>query len=309
MPKHAGRDGAGVRTLAGRVTIALMCGVGIVACRDSAERALPDDLSRDLSLAADARTAAPLATVGGDTAASAPTASAPPVGPVAPPAPRPSPDRPAVARQATPAVTEVATSVAATPEPAPASATGIGTAAEEGPAPAPAARRLLLGAGATLAGPIGSRVCSTTNRPGDRLVMRLREPVSGPDGALLPAGTAVLLEVAQADTTVVLRVRSVQVDGELLPLVASATPDAPAVETTTGGGVDKKKVIGGAIAGAIIGQVLGKDTRGTVIGAAGGAAAGAAAGRRAGVRERCLPEGAIVRVVLDQPLFTSPSGP
>jgi hypothetical protein len=278
----------------------------MVACGDGADRTLPDDLSRDLSLAADVRTAAPLATVGGDTAAATPADAAPSTAATAPtPSARPTPAARPAARPAP--VTTVAETVAEAPAPVPTpSATA---AAVEGSAPAPTPRRLLLGAGATLAGPIGSRVCSTTNRPGDRLVMRLREPVSGPDGATLPAGTAVLLEVAQADSTVVLRVRSVQVDGELLPLVASATPDAPAVETTTGGGVDKKKVIGGAIAGAIIGQVLGKDTRGTVIGAAGGAAAGAAAGRRAGVRERCLPEGAIVRVVLDQPLFTSPSGP
>ena len=305
MQKLAGRSGAGVRTFARHVTVTFACGLAIVACGDSAEQRLPDDLSRDLSLAADVRSAAPLATVGGDTAAAAPATTSPST---TAPAPTPAP-RPAPAPASTAPSPKVATAVAPTPAPEEAPAPSTTTAPDAGIAPVPAPRRLLLGAGATLAGPIGSRVCSTTNRPGDRLVMRLREPVSGPDGVTLPAGTAVLLEVAQADSTVVLRVRSVQVDGELLPLVASATPDAPAAETTTGGGVDKKKVIGGAIAGAIIGQVLGKDTRGTVIGAAGGAAAGAAAGRRAGVRERCLPEGAIVRVVLDQPLFTSPSGP
>ena len=41
-------------------------------------------------------------------------------------------------------------------------------------------------------------------------------------------------------------------------------------------GKDAKKVAGGAILGAVIGQVIGKDTKGTVIGAAAGAAAGTA---------------------------------
>jgi hypothetical protein len=200
------------------------------------------------------------------------------------------------------------------PEPAPA-AVPVPDAAASAAAPAPiagdapAVRRTLLAAGTTLAGTTGARLCTTTNRPGDRVVMRLTAPVTGPDGAVLPAGTAVLLEVLRADSLLELRVRSVQVDGELLPLVATTTLDTPIEDATTGGGVDKKKVIGGAIAGAIIGQVLGKDTRGTVIGAAGGAAAGAVAGRRAGIKERCLPEGATVRVVLDQPLLTSGTGP
>jgi hypothetical protein len=196
----------------------------------------------------------------------------------------------------TPAPAPVApTPAPATPEPA---------APATAPAPAPVTRTLLA-AGTTLTGATATRVCTTTNRPGDRLVMRLTEDVTGPDGARIAAGTAVLLEVAAADSLVTLRVRAIQHDGDLLPLVATAAVDGDLEGARVANGSDKKKVIGGAIAGAIIGQVLGRDTRGTIIGAAGGAAAGAMAARRSGTSERCLPAGAAVRVVLDQPLVVT----
>jgi hypothetical protein len=135
--------------------------------------------------------------------------------------------------------------------------------------------------------------------------MRLTDDVTGPDGTRIAAGTAVLLEVAAADSLVTLRVRAIQHDGDLLPLVATAAVEGDMQGSRVSNGSDKKKVIGGAIAGAIIGQVLGRDTRGTIIGAAGGAAAGAMAARRSGTTEHCLPAGATVRVVLDQPLVVT----
>jgi hypothetical protein len=159
-----------------------------------------------------------------------------------------------------------------------------------------------------LAGTTATRVCTTTNRPGDRLVMRLTEDAIGPDGMRVAAGTAVLLEVAAADSVVTLRVRAIQHDGALLPVVATAAVQSEMEGARVANGNDTKKVIGGAIAGAILGQILGKDTRATVIGAAGGAAAGTIAARRAGTSERCLPAGATVRVVLDAPLMLTGAG-
>ena len=167
---------------------------------------------------------------------------------------------------------------------------------------------MLLAAGTVLAGTTAARICASTTRPGDRLVMRLTNEVGGLDGTRLAAGTAVLLEVESADSVVTLRVRSVQHDGTLLPVTATATVESDMEGARVENGSDRKKVIGGAIVGAIIGQVLGKDTRSTVIGAAGGAAAGAAAARRGGGSERCLPAGALVRVVLDAPLLISGEG-
>lgn len=282
-----------VRMAAMAVTLGL-----VAACGGSdAEPALGDDLSRDLSLAS-AATTTPLPSAFGDTAASEPSPT-----PEPDPSPEPAP-APAPAPAPRPRAPRPAPAPEPTPEPTPTPAPVLEPAPEIAPAPAPAPR-MLLAAGTTLAGTTATRVCTTTNRPGDRLVMRLTDDVVGPDGTRIAAGTAVLLEVASADSVVRLRVRSIQHDGALLPVTATAAVESEMEGARVENGSDKKKVIGGAIAGAIIGQVLGKDTRSTVIGAAGGAAAGAAAARRSGSSERCLPAGALVRVVLDAPLMVT----
>lgn len=261
------------------------------------ESASRDALARDLSLAGSPSTAAS-PVVFGDTAASEATPSpvvAPNTPPVATPAPRPVPrPQPAAAGAAPVAVPAPAPVPAPEPEviaPAPA------------PVPAPT-RRTLLASGAELVGTTGARVCNTTNRPGDRVVMRLASAVTGPDGFVFAAGTPVLLELASAtDSTLVFRVRSVSLEGELYPITASARLESELEGVRVSGGDDKKKVIGGAILGAIVGRMIGKDAKGTVIGAAGGAAAGAAVARAGATSERCLPAGGTVRVVLEQPLI------
>lgn len=278
------------------VPVALV-GAALAACGGGTDRGAPlaDELSRDLRLASEATASVPAAGFG-DTAAMAEPVQAPSEV-VQPEVARPAP----VAAQRVPEAAPAPTPAPEAPTETPAAA----TTADLAPASAPAAAaRVLLAAGTTLSGATGTRVCTTTNRPGDRLVMRLAAPVTGADGTVLAAGTAVLLEVAAVDSTVVLRARSLQHDGELHPLVATASAETALEESRVASGSDKGKVIGGAIAGAILGQVLGKDTRATVIGAAGGAAAGTIAARRSGSRERCLPAGATVRVVLDQPLTT-----
>jgi hypothetical protein len=286
-----------VRPWALAVTVA-----ALAACRgtDRTAEPLADDLARDLNLASAAKVALPDAF--GDTAATGPVADEPPASrpPDPTPAPRPAAP-PSVARRPVAPAPAPAAAPEPTAEPEP--------AAESAPAPTPApVTRTLLAAGTTLTGTTGTRVCTATNRPGDRLVMRLTSDVDGPDGTRIPAGTSVLLEVAGADSVVTLRVRAIQHEGELRPLVATASVATAMDDSRVENGSDKKKVIGGAIAGAIIGQVLGKDTRSTVIGAAGGAAAGAAAARAGGTTERCLPAGATVRVVLDAPLTIATAG-
>ncbi len=279
---------------------------GVAACGASGDEAPPldDALRRDLSLASAATSTAPV--VFGDTAAGEP-APTPVVEPTAPPVASPAPRRvPAPAPRPTP---ERAPEQAPQPAPdAPPLPAPEATPAPAEPAPAPA-RRTLLAAGATLTGPTGTRVCNTTNRPGDRVVMRTTDDVRSPDGTRLPAGTPVLLELTAAtDSTLAFRVVAVSHDGELHPVTATASVDGELEASRVSGGSDKKKVIGGAIAGAIIGQILGKDTKSTVIGAAGGAAAGTAAAARSGTSERCLAAGATVRVVLHEPLLVAGTG-
>ena len=188
------------------------------------------------------------------------------------------------------------------------SGSGDGAAAGAG-AGTSGARRTLAAAGAALAGGLGSKVCNTTNRPGDRVVMRLANAVVGPDGLALAAGTPVLLQlVATADSALSFRVLSISYNGELYPVVASVEVESEMEGARVAGGSDKKSVIGGALAGAILGRVLGGGTKGTVVGAAGGAAAGAAMARRNSITEQCLPAGALVTVRLTEPVYLNGAG-
>jgi hypothetical protein len=155
-----------------------------------------------------------------------------------------------------------------------------------------------------------SRVC-TNSLPGDKLVATVTSPVVGDDGAMIPAGSTVVLEVAAVtpgdspeSAQISLRVKSVVLGDEAHTVngdvaIASDLERGPAAAN----GSDKKKVIGGAIAGAVIGQVMGRDTRSTVIGAAAGAAAGTAAAAATRKYHACLPAGASVRVTTSQPII------
>jgi len=307
-------------------TLVVACGGGERASADSA-------LARDLTLATGSgRPAIDSAlTLGGDTAATRP---ATPV--VSPPAPAarvaaPSPARTTPARSAV-RQTEVARAEPAVrraparpvpPRPAPAPVeeaveeapvpTSVPAVAEATPAPAAgpasgAGRGRALAAGTLLAGTLGQRVCTESNRPGDRFVATLDADASGPGGATLPAGTPVVLEFARATgepPTVEFVVRGVSVGGEFVPIVAEASPvtgDVERRQVVDKPGSAKGKAVQGAIAGAILGRVLGGGTKGTVIGAAGGAAAGAAMGRGRSHEEACLTPGAPVRVRLSEAL-------
>ena len=153
----------------------------------------------------------------------------------------------------------------------------------------------------------------TTNLPGDKIVATLDHAVIGENGAYLPAGTSVVLEVASVTpgdrpeaAQISLRVRSIVINDE-----AVSVPSTVAIQSDLerrarpDGGSEKKKVIGGAIAGAIIGQVIGRDTRGTVIGAAAGTAAGAAAAAASRKYDACLPAGSQARVTTSQQITLS----
>jgi hypothetical protein len=181
------------------------------------------------------------------------------------------------------------------------------------PAPAPAPRRVAgFGAGTSFSVSTGAEVC-TTNLPGDKIVATLDHAVIGENGAYLPAGTPVVLEVASVTpgdqpeaAHISLRVRSVVINDEVVnvPSTVSIQSDLER-RARPDGGSDKKKVIGGAIAGAIIGQVVGRDTRSTVIGAAAGTAAGAAAAAASRKYDACLPAGSQARVTTSQQITLS----
>lgn len=303
-----------LKTAAGASARALLAGVLslTVACGQSerpAASALDSTLSRDLTLAA---SATPNVAIGDTAVRNAPSAPLPP-----PESPRPSPraelpaKRPAPAAARTPRPTPTPASapapapVAVTPAPAPT------------PAPmeaeAPAARRSL-GAGVELTGPTIAPICSRANRPGDRFVVSLNSEVTSPDGARLPAGTPVLVELARVDSTsgeMSFRLRGVQVQGEFYPAegTVKVVDGAMTERKVSKGGSDAGKVATGAVIGGILGRVMGGGARGTIIGAAGGAAAGTIAAARNSTIERCLSAGATLSTTLTAPLVLSPSSP
>jgi len=290
------------------------------ACDRSTRSASTDSLlSRDLTLAA-AASPAPSLPMLGDTATS--SASLPAAAPVEAPAPRaaiPTPrPRPTRAAERAPVPAPV------TPAPAPTDAPA--TTAPQTPAPVPSgagvgsgnestlnagAGRGAIGSGTGLVGRTNAEICSLANRPGDRLIATLSSDVLSTDGARLPAGTPILVEMTAPSVPgeFAFRVKAVQVDGVLIPIDGAVQVEGATTERRVSKGGDKGKVIGGAIAGAILGRVLGGGTKGTVIGAAGGAAAGTIAASRNSVTEKCLPAGATLTVTLSAPLVLTPGAP
>lgn len=273
---------------------ALTLALAVMACADRQDQALADsELARDLVLATQIQANPQFR--------DAPVSEAPQPRPVMKaPTPR--------TKTATP-TRRIPTPVVARPrsEPAPAPP----TVAEE--QPAPRARFRGFGSGTSFALSTGSQVC-TTNLPGDKIVATVTSAVIGEDGAHIPVGTTVVLEVASVtpgdspeSAQISLRVRSILLNDEPTSMEGNVAvlSDLERRELPRDKGADKKKVIGGAIAGAILGQIMGKDTRSTVIGAAAGAAAGTVAANASRKYDACLPAGASVRVTTSQPITVS----
>ena len=183
----------------------------------------------------------------------------------------------------------------------------------EEPAPAPAPRTGTIGAGTQVAMSSGNRVCTGSSRPGDKFVATLTSAAVGSNGAVIPAGSKAVVEVASAtsgtdgtDASLLFRVRSIETpSGAVYTVSGDVTPQAElqkvrAEENSKKS--DAKKVIGGAIAGAILGQMMGKDTKATVIGAAAGAAAGTVAAKATAKYESCLPAGSTLTLTINDPV-------
>jgi hypothetical protein len=183
------------------------------------------------------------------------------------------------------------------PEPAPA------------PAPAPAAVAGVIGAGARIGMSINGRVCTNTALPGDKFTATVTSATTGSNGAVIPAGATVVLEVASVEradpienSRIDFRVRAIDVNGSARAADGDVATLASLEGGQTAGGNERTKVIGGAVAGAVLGQILGRSTKSTVIGAAAGAAAGTAAARSSRTSFACLPEGSALRLTLSRDL-------
>ena len=182
------------------------------------------------------------------------------------------------------------------------------------PAPTPAPARVPGFAAGTSFGAITKSPICTTNLPGDKIVATLDGPVEGQNGAIIPAGTTVVLEVASVtpgdnpeSASLSLRVRSIMINDEPVPVEANVTI-ASALErreVPRDKNADRRKVVTGAVAGAILGQIMGRDTKSTVIGAAAGTAAGAVAAAASKKYDACLPAGGVVRATTTRQITLS----
>lgn len=218
--------------------------------------------------------------------------------------------------QDVPVTSSTAAPAPATKSPPPAKA---GTPKQEAPPPAapPAAEPAktpaggVIAAGTSLTLASAAKVCTNTNKVGDRFNAVLAAAVMGTNGVSLPESSLVAIEITELhgsnskDQQIAMgfRVVSITAGGQ------TWTPDAEVVSAQIDqvraqtSGDAAKKVAGGAAAGAIVGQILGRNRRGTVIGAAVGAAAGAAAAKAGGDDyDGCIEAGSPITVKLNAPL-------
>ena len=289
MPRQ-GRSASVISTFAARRTAAaVLCSfVSVAACSDHKRAGASDsDLTRDLQLAGQIAAQPTFQ----DTALSS---TAAPV--------RAS----ALAKTPTPARTATRRERSMSPAQPPLDVTPRPQSSAPIPSPAPSRE---IGAGTGLTMTSGGRVCTETNRPGDKIVATVDSPISGTNGALIPAGSKVVLEIASVtpgdQAQISFRVRALYVNDSSYSIAGSVSPSTPLERVKVqnpDANADKKKVIGGAIAGAILGQIIGHNTKGTVIGAATGAAAGAVAAKATEKYEACLPAGASLHMTLAQAL-------
>ena len=175
--------------------------------------------------------------------------------------------------------------------------TSAGTAARVGTIPA----------GATLNLASGSKICTNTNKVGERFSATVTDAVAGSNGAVIPAGATANIEVTElkrsenANDNVVMgfRVVSVSFGGHTYPVSATTSYAQVNKVKNQPKGKDVQKVVGGAAIGAIAGQILGRSTKATVIGGAVGAAAGAGAAAATANYEGCVNSGGRITATLN----------
>lgn len=281
--------------------------LAIGACRERAPAATDSSLAQDLAMAQRTDVMptvfndAPL----GGSAASAPQRAAPTPKPEPPRARTPTPT-PVPRRQQPPAP------VARTPQPAPQQPVVAAPAPTPAPASAPAAG--IIGAGTRVGMSTNSRVCTANVLVGDKFTATVTSGITGSNGASIPPGATVVLEVAAVDradpvenSRIEFRVRAIDVNGEARPAAGDVATLGTLETVHASSGNDAQKVIGGAVAGAVLGRILGRSTKSTVIGAAAGAAAGTAAARRSQSSDACLPEGSSLRLTLSRDIVVQRS--
>ena len=280
---------------------ALAAALSLSACTVS-------DSKSDTSLARDTALSRDLQMAGRDTTVQ-PQLKDVPATPAAEPAPAPTPMRTTPREPA-----RTATRPKPTPKPAGPEVTASGnTVTRNTGAAATNAGGGSVGtipSGTSLALKSNARVCTNTYTVGQTFTASLANAVSGSNGATIPAGADVTLEVTtlkrseNVNDKIVMEfaVKSVSFGGKTYPVSGTvASADVERVRNQPKS-KDAQKVATGAVVGAIAGQIFGKSTKSTIIGAAAGAAAGGAVAGATSNYEGCVPEGGAIAVDLSAPL-------
>jgi hypothetical protein len=272
--------------------LALSLALVVGACSDrSNDNSMAQDssLSRDLALANADSSASPQLS---DVPANNPPASQPAA---AAPAPKPAAPKPR------PSTTRPSTTPTKTTTPSGNTATSSSSGSEAALASVPA--------GSEISMTSNDRVCTNTNKAGDRFTATVTNSVTGTNGAVIPAGAKAVIQIADLKRSenatdniqMVFNVLSLSWNGKTYPVNAAIEHvDVDKVRNSSTGN-DAKKVVGGAVVGAILGQVIGKNTKSTVIGAATGAAAGTAVAMGTANYEGCVPNGGNIQIKLTEP--------
>ena len=280
---------------------ALVAALSLSACTVS-------DSKSDTSLARDTALSRDLQMAGRDTTVQ-PQLKDVPATPAAEPAAAPTTPKPASARTATrpapkpappkPRAPEVTASGNTVTRNTGASASGSGGGAV-GTIPS----------GTELSLRSNARVCTNTYTVGQTFTASLANAVSGSNGATIPAGADVTLEVTNlkrsenVNDKIVMEfaVKSVAFGGKTYPVTGTvSSADVERVRNQPKS-KDAQKVATGAVVGAIAGQIFGKSTKSTIIGAAAGAAAGGGVAAATSNYEGCVPDGGAIAVNLSAPL-------
>jgi hypothetical protein len=155
-----------------------------------------------------------------------------------------------------------------------------------------------------------TKVCTNTQKVGERVTATVTEPASGSNGTSIPAGATATLEVTKSvvgendekKAAIDFRVVSVAFDGRTYDIDGSeVTPRFTTVRRQSTGDQAKKVAIGAA-AGAVVGRVIGKDTKSTVVGGAIGAIGGAAAAAGTSDYDACVSADSRIAVSLTKEL-------
>ncbi len=281
--------------------VALTSALVLGACKKSDSSQLAQDSSayaRDLQMANHDSAAQPQL----NDAAPAPAAAAAPA-----PAPAPAPTRSSSSTASRPHRQPAATA-GTTPAAAEPTTTASGNTVVHGKVGSEGAVGTIA-SGTPIDLSSTDRVCTNTNKVGDKFTATVNQAVTGSNGVTIPSGAKAVIAISQLKQSsktgdpiqMTFDVTNLTWGDRSFPI--DATIDHVDVDKVRNASTksDAAKVGGGAIVGGIIGQIIGHSTKSTVIGAATGAAAGTAVAMGTAGYDGCVPVGGNIKIHLNAP--------